>query len=259
MSRPRPPRRAEDGSPYPERGAPGFERDVQAMFAHIAHGYDWFDHLASLGQDYLWRPRALWSLDRFRGGRRVARMLDVGCGPGEFTRLAVRHLRSAEAFGLDLTPAMLREARRLLAPTPEGSRIRLVRGDAQRLPFAAGRFDLVLSGFVARNLPDLAAAYREFHRVLRPGGTVLTLEITEPVRPVMAGLFHAYFDHVVPWLGTAVGSAGPYRYLPESLRYLPDRSGMIAHLTAAGFARAEAHPQSGGIVTTYLAEVPAKP
>ena len=259
MSAPPSGRRAEDGSPYPDRGRPGFERDVRAMFTHIADRYDVVDHLASLGQDYIWRPRALWSLERYRAGRGIDRLLDIGCGPGEFTRLAVRHLRRTEAIGADFTGAMLRKAVRQGGLGAGADRLRYVRADAGKLPFRPRSFDAVLSAFVVRNLPDLPGAFAEFFRVLRPGGTLLTLEITEPAGAWTAGLFHAYFDHVVPWLGRAFGSAGPYRYLPESLRYLPDRAGMLRGLTDAGFLRAEARPQSGGIVTTYLAEVPTKP
>ncbi len=252
-------RRAPDGSPYPDRGAPGFERDVQAMFTHIADRYDWFDHLASLGQDFLWRPRALWTVDRYRGGRPVRRFLDVGCGPGDLTVLSARHLPSSEGVGADFTSAMLRNAQRRSVEPATARRIRYVRGDALRLPFAAGSFDLVLSAFVARNLPDLGRAFEEFRRILAPGGTVVTLEITEPSSRWISSLFHSYFDHVVPWMGAAARSAGPYRYLPDSLRYLPDRAGMLARMTAAGFLRTEACPQSMGIVTTYLGTAPSAP
>jgi demethylmenaquinone methyltransferase/2-methoxy-6-polyprenyl-1,4-benzoquinol methylase len=89
-------------------------------------------------------------------------------------------------------------------------------------------------------------------RMLAEGGTVLTLEITEPASPTFRNAFHAYFDRVVPWLGAAVKSAGPYRYLPESLRYLPDCEGMFRLLRAAGFGPVAARPQSLGIVTAYL-------
>lgn len=251
-------RRAPDGSPYPERGGAGFERDVQAMFTHIADRYDWFDHLASLGQDYLWRPRALWALDRYRAGRPVRRLLDVGCGPGDLTVLAARHLPGSEAVGVDFTAAMLRHAERRRAAGKLEGRVGFCRGNALRLPFADATFDLAMSAFVVRNLPDLDRAYAEFARVLRPGGTVLTLEITEPPSPLVADLFHAYFDHVVPWLGAAVDSAGPYRYLPESLRALPDADGMRARMERAGFARVTPVRQSLGVVTTYLAERPGE-
>jgi ubiquinone/menaquinone biosynthesis C-methylase UbiE len=61
---------------------------------------------------------------------------------------------------------------------------------------------------------------------------------------------------MVPFLGALVGSEGPYRYLPESLRHLPDRAGMLELLGRSGFERAEAIPQSMGIVTSYVASAP---
>jgi demethylmenaquinone methyltransferase / 2-methoxy-6-polyprenyl-1,4-benzoquinol methylase len=251
-------RTAPDGSPYPDRSAPTFERDVRAMFTHIAQRYEWFDHVASLGNDYLWRPRALWDLDRFRGASTaVGSALDLGCGTGELARLVARHFPSARVVAADFTSAMLRKARDEGASGRERSRMAYARGTAMRLPFADDSFDLVTNAFLARNLADLSVALREMRRVIRPGGTLLTLEITEPVSPLFARIFHAYFDRVVPWLGAAVRSAGPYRYLPESLRSLPARPAFRAALTAAGFGRTEALPQSLGIVTTFLAEAGA--
>jgi len=255
VSAPRARRTAPDGSPYPDRSDPGFERDVRAMFGEIADGYDTFDHVASLGQDLLWRPRALWALDRFRDGQpALRRALDIGCGTGDLTRLTARHFPSASVVGADFTAPMLALAARRTIPRAEGHRIGYARGSALLLPFRSASFDLVLSAFVVRNLPDLGRAFSELHRVLRPGGTLLTLEITEPTSPLVGKLFHAYFDAVVPWLGTAVGHSGPYRYLPESLRHLPPRREILARLGTAGFGRAAAVPQAGGIVTTYLAE-----
>jgi demethylmenaquinone methyltransferase/2-methoxy-6-polyprenyl-1,4-benzoquinol methylase len=248
-------RRAPDGSPYPDRTRPSFERDVRAMFTHIARGYDWFDHLASLGNDLLWRPRALWDLDRFRHGRPIHRVLDVGCGTGDLTRLTARHYPTARVVGIDFTRAMLAIADERTRPDAVASRVGFGEASVLSLPFADGSFDVASSAFVVRNIPRLGDAFRELRRVLAPGGTLLTLEITEPPNPRVGRLFHQYFDTVVPWLGTMVHSAGPYRYLPESLRHLPSRTGMISLLQASGFGAVHAAPQSGGIVTTYLAGV----
>jgi demethylmenaquinone methyltransferase / 2-methoxy-6-polyprenyl-1,4-benzoquinol methylase len=249
-------RTAADGSPYPDRSLPTFERDVRRMFTHIAGRYEWFDHVASLGNDYLWRPRALWDLDRFRSKGPLRTVLDLGCGTGELARQAARHYPMARVFAADFTRAMLVTARAATAHRAERGRLDFGRATASRLPFADGAFDLVTNAFVARNLADLPKALREMRRVLRAGGVLLTLEITEPVSPAFGRLFHAYFDRVVPWLGSAVHSAGPYRYLPESLRSLPPRDEFLAALRDAGFPRTRAVPQSLGIVTTFLAETP---
>jgi demethylmenaquinone methyltransferase/2-methoxy-6-polyprenyl-1,4-benzoquinol methylase len=254
-----PARRAPDGSPYPDRNLPTFEHDVRRMFGHIAERYDWFDHVASLGNDFLWRPRALGQLDRFRAPGPLLRVLDIGCGTGDLARLVARRYRHARVVGADFTGPMLANARRRGLRATEGERVSLARATALRLPFADGAFDLVTNAFLARNLSDLPRALAEMRRVLRPGGVLLTLEITEPTSPVFGPLFHAYFDQVVPWMGAAVASEGPYRYLPESLRSLPSRSEFVRLIRGAGFGRTAARPQSFGIVTTYLAEAGTGP
>jgi demethylmenaquinone methyltransferase/2-methoxy-6-polyprenyl-1,4-benzoquinol methylase len=249
--------RASDGSPLPDRRRATYERDIRAMFAHIARGYEGFDHVASMGQDFLWRPRALWDLDRFRtDATAVRRVLDLGCGTGELTRQVLRHYPGSVVTGADFTPEMLEGAARALAARDRG-RVELTRSTARRLPFRDAQFDLVVSGFVARNLPDLPGAFAEVRRVLAPGGSAMILDITGPSQPFLRSLFLAYFDSVVPLLGAAVGSEGPYTYLPRSLRHLPTTPEIVGLLRTVGFARAEARPQSGGIVTAFLATVPA--
>lgn len=248
--------RAPDGSPHPDRRRPGFEREVRAMFAHIARGYEGFDHVASLGQDLLWRPRALWDLDRYRGPRDAPRrILDLGCGTGELSRLCARHYPGARVVGADFTRAMLGVADRSTRGRREAGRIGFAEASAGRLPFRDGAFDLVVSAFVARNLPDLAGAFAEMRRVLGTGGCALTLDITGPATPRARAAFLYYFDRVVPGLGALVGSEGPYRYLPESVRHLPDRAGILALLERAGFQAPAAAPQSLGIVTSFLGSV----
>jgi len=256
---PGPGRTAPDGSPYPDRTTPGFERDVRRMFTHIAERYDWFDHVASMGNDFLWRPRAFWDLARFRGSRPTERILDVGCGTGDLARLGARRFPRARVLASDFTAAMLQKAERRTRGRPEAVRVAFARANALRLPFPDATFDLATNAFVARNFSDLPAALRELRRVLRPDGTLLTLEITEPTSSGFGAVFHAYFDRVVPMMGAAVASAGPYRYLPESLRSLPDRPRFAALLRDAGFARVVARPQSLGIVTTFLADVAPAP
>lgn len=264
MSRPAPApnlpagiRTAPDGSPYPDRTHPAFEREVRAMFGHIANGYENLDHLASIGQDFLWRPMALWAVDRYRQGAPVRAVLDLGCGTGEFARQEAHHYPRARVTGLDFTPGMLRRA---AAHPPVGRAARdFLGGNALRLPVRSGAVDLCSSAFLLRNLSDLPLGFREVRRVLRPGGTALVLEITEPRHRAFRALFHAYFDHVVPAIGAAAGSQGPYRYLPESLRSLPGREELFRIMGAAGLEELRAVALSGGAVTAYLGSAPRGP
>jgi demethylmenaquinone methyltransferase / 2-methoxy-6-polyprenyl-1,4-benzoquinol methylase len=250
---------ASDGSLLPDRASPTFERDVRRMFASITDRYDLFNHLATFGQDVLWRPRAIWELDRFASGP-PHRLLDFGCGTGALTRELARHYR-AEVVGVDFTAGMVRKAR-AAAPRPGVSEApRFAVANVRRLPFADGAFDVAASAFVARNLRDLAGAFRELRRVLRPGGTLLTLEVSEPEAPFVRRVFHAHFDHAVPLLGRAFGREGPYTYLPRSLRSFPPAEKLLATLRDSGFPRTRRCPMSRGIVTAYLSEAsgPAGP
>ncbi len=226
------------------------------MFAHISGHYELFNHLATLGQDVVWRARSLWDLDRFRR-LPVVRALDIGCGTGELARAVARHYPEARVVATDLTREMVVRARAAGPSSPSGEPPSFATGSALALPFADGSFDLVTNAFVLRNLSSLPRGLEEMRRVLRPGGVLLSLEVGEPASSWVGSVFHAHFDHVVPLLGRAFGSEGPSRDLPDSHRHLPDRARLLELHGAAGFGRRSATVQSFGIVTTYLAEAGA--
>jgi len=249
---------AADGSLHPDRRLPSFERDVQRMFASIVDRYDAFNHAATFGQDLLWRPRALWELGRVHRGP-VRAVLDFGCGTGALARLLAVRYRSARVVAVDFSRAMVRSASTARGPPPEGPAREFAVANVHRLPFSDGAFDVATSAFVARNLASLDRSFRELRRVLRPGGTLLTLEVSEPRSPAVARLFHAHFDHVVPLLGRAFGREGPYSYLPESLRSFPPAEQLLTTFASAGFARTEAYRMSQGVVTAYLSTASSEP
>jgi demethylmenaquinone methyltransferase / 2-methoxy-6-polyprenyl-1,4-benzoquinol methylase len=249
---------APDGSLHPDRRLPTFERDLRRMFGSIAERYDTFNHLATFGQDLLWRPRALWEVARFQG-RPVRDALDVGCGTGALARLLAVRYPDARVVAVDFSRTMVHRAQGLLGARGAGGAPRYGVANVARLPFPDATFDLATSAFLARNLTDLGAVFRELRRVLRPRGTLLTLEVSEPSSPTVARIFHAHFDRAVPLLGRAFAREGPYSYLPESLRSFPSGAGLTGLLAAAGFPRTELCPMSLGIVTAYLSEASSSP
>jgi ubiquinone/menaquinone biosynthesis C-methylase UbiE len=97
------------------------------------------------------------------------RVLDAGCGTGRYTVHLQRRL-GRPVVGMDLSAGMLEKAR---AKVDEGADIRLVRGDAQRLPFIDGSFDAITLILVVHHIEDLPAMAEELHRVLAPGGRVM--------------------------------------------------------------------------------------
>ena len=222
------------------------------MFTRIAGQYSLVDHLTTFGLDLLWRPESLWLLDR-RGLPPPRRILDLGCGPGDLSFELARHFPRATILAMDFTPAMLERARQHRAPPPSPS---FGLADAQALPFKDSTFDLVTSAFLIRNLPRLREGVGEMRRVLRPGGSLLALEVGEPPSPWFSPLFHAYFDRVVPMIGRMFGTEAPYRYLSTSLRSLPPREQVLQMLSRLGFVDGSAHLLTGGIVTAFLARAP---
>ncbi|SDM45528.1 class I SAM-dependent methyltransferase [Allokutzneria albata] len=101
------------------------------------------------------------------------RVLDVGCGAGQLTRLAARRASAGAAVGIDLSEAMLRRAAELATePTAH-----FVRGDAHVHPFADAEFDVVISRFGVMFFADPVAAFGNIGRSLRPGGRLAVLSV----------------------------------------------------------------------------------
>ncbi|HZQ28658.1 MAG TPA: class I SAM-dependent methyltransferase, partial [Acidimicrobiales bacterium] len=158
------------------------------------------------------------------------------CGTGDLCR----ELTGAghRAVGVDLSFGMLAHAR-TAAP--------LLQADGLRLPFAGGALDGAVSGFALRNVVDLGALFDELGRVVRPGGRVALLEVAEPSNPVLRWGHSVYFGRVVPRIGALLSDAAAYRYLPQSVAYLPPADGLVGLLAGAGFAGVERRLLSGGI------------
>ena len=133
------------------------------MFNAIAHRYDLLNHLLSAGIDIYWRRRAL-SLVRHEAPRRL---LDVATGTGDLA-IAARRLGPERIVAADVALEMVRLG--VPKAAAGGLPIHWLGGDAERLPFADGAFDLVTAAFGVRNFGDIPAGLAEARRVLRPGG-----------------------------------------------------------------------------------------
>jgi demethylmenaquinone methyltransferase/2-methoxy-6-polyprenyl-1,4-benzoquinol methylase len=134
-----------------------------------------------------------WALGR-HGLRKGHLFLDVACGTGQVAVEAAKILGSAEPVTcLDPSEGMLSVAKKKL-------RARFVLGRAEQLPFADNSFDFLTMGYALRHVTGLEEAFREYLRVLKPGGKVLILEITKPSGRVGAFLFRLYFGRIYPFL-----------------------------------------------------------
>jgi len=207
-------------------------RAVRAMFDAIAPRYDLVNRIMTFGLDIRWRRRAVRSLGLAPGST----ILDAAAGTGDLCR--VLSAAGLHPVGFDLSFGMLAHAR-TAAP--------LLQADALRLPFPDAAADGLVSGFALRNFVDLGAFLRETARVVRPGGRIALLDVAEPDNPVLKAGHAFYFGKVVPRIGGLLSDAAAYRYLPQSVAYLPDRTTLLASVAEAGFTSVEHRLLSGGI------------
>ncbi|MBC8447169.1 MAG: ubiquinone/menaquinone biosynthesis methyltransferase [Chloroflexi bacterium] len=221
---------------------------IRRLFGSIATRYDLLNRLISFGQDQAWRryAAAQWQLPR--GGW----LLDVATGTGDMTLQARRRYPEATFIGIDLTPGMLRQAReKSLAAI--GEPLRLLRGDALDLPFPDDRFDAAISGFMMRNVADVARAVAEQRRVVRPGGQVVCLEITRPQVWPVRWFFWLYFYGLVPLLGGLLsGQPGAYAYLPRSVARFLTADELQAVMEAVGLQEVRYHLLALGTVAVHV-------
>lgn len=202
------------------------------MFASIVPRYDTINTLMTLGLDRRWR-RATVAMTEAAGG--VA--LDIATGTGELA-LELARAGARLTVGMDFCPEMVVAAHHKLAKSPIAENIRLGVGDAMALPFPDQTFDCIVNGFMLRNVGDLDATFAELHRVLKPGGRLVCLDLTPPRGPLRRA-FSLYIASAVPLLGILVGRKyAAYRYLYQSLTIHPDADQVAAMIRAAGFAEA---------------------
>jgi demethylmenaquinone methyltransferase/2-methoxy-6-polyprenyl-1,4-benzoquinol methylase len=228
------------GSRDPESAA----RAVREMFTSIAPRYDLLNHVLSFNVDRLWWRRTARRFTQILG-HPDARVLDVCCGTGDMTLALRRKATTSKILGVDFSHAMLERA------TKKSPSLHWVEADALSLPFPSSHFDLVTSAFGFRNLADYDAGLRESLRVLRDGGECGILDFGEP-RGAIGKLYHIYFQHVLPALGTLIsGVKGPYAYLPASVERFPELEEMLERMRRAGFREVSWMPYTFGIAGLF--------
>lgn len=223
--------------------------EVRAMFDRIAPRYDLMNRLMSAGLDRRWRRLAAAAADVSLGSR----ALDVCTGTGDLAfELATRVGASGMVTGVDFSEQMLERARE--KATARGSSVAFQQADALALPFADDAFDAATVAFGARNLADLDRGLAEMARVVRPGGTVVVLDITTPQR--LRALHGLWFDRLVPRVGALVGRDGAaYGYLPASAKRFPQPEALAELMTGAGLTGVSHRSFMGGIVAMHHGRV----
>ena len=223
-----------------------------AMFDRIAGRYDLLNRVISLGVDKRWRRRTVAALEVEAGSR----VVDVATGTADLA-IAVAQATGAHVVGVDPSVAMLEIAQSKLQGLGIANSIQLLPGVAEQLPFEDRSFDAACMALGIRNVPDRPQALRELWRVLKPGGRLGILELSEPRRGILAPLARFHVHTVVPWIGSTLSGAHEYRYLQRSIAAFPAPQDFAAMLTEAGFEAASPVPLTLGVVHLYVAHRPA--
>jgi demethylmenaquinone methyltransferase / 2-methoxy-6-polyprenyl-1,4-benzoquinol methylase len=220
---------------------------VRGVFDSVASKYDVMNDLMSMGMHRAWKAYTV-AVANLREGDRV---LDLAGGTGDLSRAFARKVgASGTVVHTDINEAMLRRGRdRLL---DEGLVLPTVICDAEKLPFATGRFDLVSVAFGLRNMTHKDVALAEMCRVLRPGGRLLVLEFSKVAAP-LSKAYDWYSFNILPRVGQMVaGDADSYRYLAESIRMHPGQAELKSMMKSAGFGHVDVHNLSAGVVALHV-------
>ena len=175
-------------------------RFAQQLFQGLPRRYDLLAEALSFGQNGRWR-RAM--VGRVVEGEPAA-VLDVATGTaGVAVQLARR--TGARVTGIDITEEMLRGGRSAVVEQGLHECIVLVCGQAERLPFPDATFDALTFTYLLRYVADPVATIAELARVVRPGGTIASLEFHVPPRRLLRGAWWLYTRLGLPVLGALAG------------------------------------------------------
>ena len=224
----------------------GFVKDI---FNHTAPDYDRVERMLAFGSGPWYRRRALTRAGLVAG----MQVLDVATGTGLMAREATRIAGdSGRVIGLDPSVGMLTEAKRRLA-------LQAILGRAEQLPVGDDRFDLLSMGYALRHVSDLHSTFREYFRVLKPGGRACLLEITRPRGRLALLLLRLYMKGIVPALTRLLTrrpeTARLMEYYWDTIAACVPPEAILAALTRAGFTDVQRHTELG-IFTEYVGTKP---
>ncbi len=219
---------------------------IQGLFDRSAPHYDRICRVGFFGTGHLHRKRAL----QRAGLRPGMDALDVACGTGAVTRAMSEILHGhGRVCGVDPSEGMIAEARKSVAAEFQIAR-------AEGLPFPDKSFDFLSMGYALRHVADLHRAFAEYHRVLRPGGRLLILEISRPQSRLALALSRLYFRDILPGLSWLITGSKDARlmmsYYWETIDACVPPPAILEAMRQTGFENVQRNVELG-IFSAYTA------
>ncbi len=212
---------------------------LRCIFDDTAADYDLIEAIFAWGSGPRYRRQAL-----IRGGLKAGmKVLDVGVGTGLVAAQACLLVGNAALVtGVDPSPGMM-------AASKLPDTMVLVEGRAESLPFPDNHFDFLSMGYALRHISDLAVAFAEFERVLKPGGRLCILEITQVQNRAGKWLLKNYMRRVIPLLTRVVSKQKNtetiWRYHWDSVEACVSPEHVMATLSAVGLTKVKRHLELG--------------
>ncbi|MEP6779065.1 MAG: ubiquinone/menaquinone biosynthesis methyltransferase [Gemmatimonadaceae bacterium] len=227
---------------------------VTPMFDVIAPKYDMFTRVFSFGMDVGWKKEAI--AVAIAHASKAHRALDLACGTGDFSFALATQLPALGITGIDASPRMVEEAvRRLQTANAQATLpIRFEVGDMMSLNASNSSVDLITAGYGVRNVPNAQQSVREMARVLKSGGTLVTLDFYRPELSLWRKLLLGYLSvagNAVGWLWYRDPIV--YGYIAKSIEHFMSWQAFSALLVREGFVVNRVVRHLGGGIALHIA------
>ncbi len=228
---------------------PPSREGIWNMFNSISPTYDCVNKFITLGLDQIWRKR----MRMFLPSHPDLSILDCATGTGDQIIALMEGNPSIQSIiGIDLAGEMLAIGEKKLAKKPYADKVSFQLASALELPFPDHQFDCVTISFGIRNVTDVMGAFKEFRRVLKPGGRVLILEGTIPQNKALKSVHLFYLRYILPTIGGLISkNRKAYRYLNNTIETFPQGEMFKGKMRAAGFVNVQENLLLGGVTTIY--------
>ena len=234
--------------PY-KNSSKGKKEQVATMFDNISANYDGLNRVISFGIDISWRKKVVQLVSK----NNPKQILDIATGTGDLA-IMMSQLNPDKIIGLDISAGMLDVGKRKIANVNLSDKIDMVVGDSENMPFNDNTFDAITVSFGVRNFANLDKGLTEIKRVLKPGGTFVVLETSNPTKFPFKQGYKFYTTYILPFIGKIFSrDKAAYSYLCESANIFPFGEAFDNILQKNGFIDTEYSPVTFGVATIYSA------
>ena len=227
----------------------GKKEQVAQMFDTISENYDGLNKIISLGTDATWKKKILQMVQLLH----PTSILDIATGTGDLAIL-FGETTATEIIGLDISQGMLDMGKKKISDKNLDSKIQMVLGDGEKIPYADNYFDVITVAYGVRNFENLDKGLSEILRVLKPNGTFIILETAVPTKFPFKQGYYVYTDFIMPTIGKLFSKdKSAYKYLSTSAQNFPFGEALNNILRKIGFIDVQDEPQTMGVASIYLA------